>query len=71
MGVEVRESMFSRCRLLGTFTAANGVGVEGGTEGARAECAFTAVKPPEFTGMKPDGMAGRGSSEGGVGATSL
>lgn len=69
-GVEVRESALSRGKPLGTLTAANELGVEGCAEGVCDNCAFTAVKPPELTGVNPEEIAGRGNSAGGVGTES-
>jgi hypothetical protein len=69
-GVAVRESTWSRWKPLGVFTAENEPEAAGCAGGACGVWALTAVKPPEFTGVKPDDTAGRSTSGGGVGATS-
>jgi hypothetical protein len=56
---------------LGVLSVENEPGAEGCAGVACGVCELTDVKPPEFTGVKPEGMAARCDSAGGVGATSL
>jgi len=70
-GVEFRESTLSRCSPLVALTAANELGVDGWGGGTMGGCALTAVNFPALTGVKLEGIIGRGISAGGVEAALL